>query len=1104
MSGTAYDPPSVATPDVQMNLADATSGAITQSHNHNHPQLRELAKGALLSLAPHNIRFSDIVKEGVDPDLLQQLYEELGLKDTRIEVLTNTDLKQTGLRRALSIDREPNLPAAKDSQEAKEILLGTQTRVSKLSVPAPTGPHLPEPESWVSSSAKSAQPSQQTAVDLEASRTSTVVATTPNVAMERKDRIAQLLAAKTGKQAAVKGIQEHQTPPFQASPSPSIAVDTSVPALPPAECVTPTPSIHQTSKLVKNKAQTEKVRQKMESLRKEAEAEARARARTEFEAQLPRKPEVHAYDTTAMAHDEKTESSLLSHTPQHISGNLGSPVTHSRSEQPRTTPASEQTSRSNYAYRIPGLFMTSEEAADVADRQDSAARVETLDLYHDLDNTEQSENKTPVIPATQDLPTSDSESLTESNLAALTSETFAARVSHKRPLASDLFDESTPPAKRPFGRKDSNDRIVIDVDSGESENSSEDIRMDIEEDSQASVPPSAKGLVKHASEQEIQISLPATTDNEKGSATISSNGFKLSTPTQEADKEDLWRAKHVEIEVMRKKIAEMEERRKAKRGQSQVQSPQSSVPGTPAPATARPTIQAIPFQPRVSVLSPRSSSPNHPPSNTTLGQNTITIPRTSNMTASGLGTDKATSHVEDFFGKGVRRKALQDGLPSLDAEVRTTQLKLAQTRVRIAQIKRDAERREAEIRVARQREAEMMEEARRLEEQLEMGLSGRDQFSEELQSLEAAVNRTEEYPTAQGPTADKIEVLAEETRSVMSNDISQTAILDQMDETSFDVAEAVIDTGMSGASSGPLGKESSSATVRGDVDMALGNLDYAGAAEEVNTEMSDVQSTSHIGHESKAQPRLIADRVSLEHQFKSTESASTPLDLQAGNEEPRVNMADDMEDIEDENDGSVSMSDSSSDDYQPLEVFESVRASDMDSDGYEPDDAVIRKEDRSGHTSEVDDDYDYEPAEEVKPLKVDVLSTEQGLAKGHETVADQVPAPVLRRDLSQQLSAGLGNPATDDIANGLQLSEANTLTKSQQYLPAADSESTADVGLLFRYVFQLLTAAGFARATNHRDTLHPLFKSPINDEELPLQSPFHRGCCWWVSFLDIQ
>ena len=45
-------------------------------------QLRIQAQGALLSLAPHNIRYNELVAEGINPAILKRLYEEVGIKVT--------------------------------------------------------------------------------------------------------------------------------------------------------------------------------------------------------------------------------------------------------------------------------------------------------------------------------------------------------------------------------------------------------------------------------------------------------------------------------------------------------------------------------------------------------------------------------------------------------------------------------------------------------------------------------------------------------------------------------------------------------------------------------------------------------------------------------------------------------------------------------------------------------------------------------------------------------------------------------------------------------------------------------------------------------------
>lgn len=59
-----------------------TKSTNSQSSGKSPAQIRIMAQGALLSLAPHNIRFSELVKEDIDPNVLKQLYDDIGIKVT--------------------------------------------------------------------------------------------------------------------------------------------------------------------------------------------------------------------------------------------------------------------------------------------------------------------------------------------------------------------------------------------------------------------------------------------------------------------------------------------------------------------------------------------------------------------------------------------------------------------------------------------------------------------------------------------------------------------------------------------------------------------------------------------------------------------------------------------------------------------------------------------------------------------------------------------------------------------------------------------------------------------------------------------------------------
>ncbi len=142
---------------------------VMRSYKDKTPSdLRQLAKGALLSLAPHSIHYPDLVREGLNENVLQQLYGELGVK---IEAQEITELSQPDNGPAELVPSAPNqrgLPSTKPT--AGDL-------VPQVIAPAAEAPP-PGPRPAVSPS------------------------------LERKDRIAQLLAARTGRPSPVRSCSE--------------------------------------------------------------------------------------------------------------------------------------------------------------------------------------------------------------------------------------------------------------------------------------------------------------------------------------------------------------------------------------------------------------------------------------------------------------------------------------------------------------------------------------------------------------------------------------------------------------------------------------------------------------------------------------------------------------------------------------------------------------------------------------------------------------------------------------------------------------------------------------------------------------------------------
>lgn len=190
-----------------------------QSNSRKSPdQLRIQAQGALLGLAPHNIRFEELVGEGINPALLRQLYEEVGIK-------------------------VPTLPVA----------TGEQVQSAAVEPASFTNGVGPAQRQGTDSITKSPSDLQQSPVGRPASASQSDT-TKP---MERKEVIARMLAAKAAKASG-------------PSPSPQdVAKETSTIS----NTVIPLSELSGKEKEIpvreKNKAQTELARQRIEQLKKQ-------------------------------------------------------------------------------------------------------------------------------------------------------------------------------------------------------------------------------------------------------------------------------------------------------------------------------------------------------------------------------------------------------------------------------------------------------------------------------------------------------------------------------------------------------------------------------------------------------------------------------------------------------------------------------------------------------------------------------------------------------------------------------------------------------------------------------------------------------------------
>lgn len=203
------------------------------SSSRSPNQLRIQAQGALLSLAPHNIRFEELVGEGINPALLRQLYEEVGIKVPTSLPVTPGDQDKLS---------KPATPSVEQAQSAAVGLAAIANGVS------PT-----QKQGADATAAKSPG-------DVQRPASASLPATTKP--MERKEVIARMLAAKAAKASG-------------PSPSPQANFAKKTSATPVEKTATATTLSETSAKdkdipvREKNKAQTELARQRIEQLKKQ-------------------------------------------------------------------------------------------------------------------------------------------------------------------------------------------------------------------------------------------------------------------------------------------------------------------------------------------------------------------------------------------------------------------------------------------------------------------------------------------------------------------------------------------------------------------------------------------------------------------------------------------------------------------------------------------------------------------------------------------------------------------------------------------------------------------------------------------------------------------
>ncbi|KAJ5573957.1 uncharacterized protein N7459_008384, partial [Penicillium hispanicum] len=507
-SGSPYNPPlSIsADPDVVDRAIEAQKRDTTVpvSEDSQRPktaaQLRVQAQGALLSLAPHNIRYNELVAEGINPAILKRLYEDVGIKVTPPEVqakaVSSESSGVTARRQSIVVPTKPvPVPVSK-----------------KAETPALETKKAPTPKSASTAAPGIAHTLSSPAVQSDSGKP-----------MERKEVIARMLAAKAAKSSEPS-----------ASNAPSAEIPTATPSSAPTSNV-PTPQSKENGAPTreKNKARTELARQRIEALKQQALLKQQQKAELLNKSQENKPPPSPGPSVPVVQH------------PLPVRPPIPQPPEHAA---------------------IPGLSMTG-----------SQHQVSSQALVGGPQGV--AVDSTPVSRAAQ----------------------------RKRPRATD-FDEPVIGSKKHIHHGNSNpgtsERLVIDISDDESlyGDDEEEDEMDLDSGHELARAPTTTLNVPEPPLQKYPSTTRASTSTPQGSSRPSDN--------------DHIRKRDLEIQAMRRKIAELEQRRKEKLAASRDESPRTSAQSGASSSSA---VQASPGEDVAeSSSAPASSSKVLPGTSTTV------------------------------------------------------------------------------------------------------------------------------------------------------------------------------------------------------------------------------------------------------------------------------------------------------------------------------------------------------------------------------------------------------------------------------------------------------------------------------------------------------
>lgn len=542
------------------------SASLSAQNSQSHPisqkspvQLRVQAQGALLSLAPHNIRYEELVREGINPVVLRQLYEEVGIKvaTPRLGAPGDNLAQASTPKRKAPVDQlqpgtvEPTTFSEEAGRAQREGTEGLPTDnlgdTNQQNIPAGR-PH-----------------------------------SAPTKPMERKEVIARMLAAKAAK--ASGSPQEGTSKESSVFPASQSQDMDNVPA---ATSIETSTKEKEAPAKEKNRAQTELARKRIEELKKQGLMRSQQKSQPESISQ--------------------EQSQSVGTSPPNV------PLTRIQHPLPERPPEPEATSS-----RLPGLYMTGSNPNSAAD---------------------------PCVNSLHGL--------------ALDSTPQPRVAQRKRPRASD-FDEPSNVLKD-YGSGPENtapeQRLVIDISDDEFYGDDESDYMDVE--------------------------APAFGNTSSAELSGISSSF-ASQSARSGDQEHL-RKKDMEIQAMRRKIAELEQRKKAKLAANHTQSPGVVVNSVSLPFDGDPVITDIessnisPAAPVVTKSCSVDGFESAPATERIVQGKGLVSPQDDRTTFSPAKdlSSMDSAQLETMRSMLFRKREIESGLPDLDAEIENSESKLSE------------------------------------------------------------------------------------------------------------------------------------------------------------------------------------------------------------------------------------------------------------------------------------------------------------------------------------------------------------------------------------------------------------------------------------------